>query len=343
MKVYCNADTFVCGAQLRTIPYLPFPYQWHARYKALEKYGVNGTLESWTSGYSPSFMTELRAWFCWSDSPPLEELLGAIAARNFGTGQEKDVLKAWDLFSQAIRLVPDTGPTMGTSNAVANPIFLQQPPARAATFKYAWADSEKWMGYLGAEVNPYWPFTLSRVFFFPDFTNRTNKAELYARAVSGIQAAKDDRILPVFLKQLRLAADRLGEGLELYRAAALESPASKRETALREVIMAEQIQRMLLSNQAILEFEDLRLRLASEQDVRKAGGILDRMETILRQEIARTELSLLAVTRDSRLGFWLECDYLYTPYSLGEKLAVLRETLEKQLPARRTAIASHDR
>jgi hypothetical protein len=125
------------------------------------------------------------------------------------------------------------------------------------------------------------------------------------------------------------------EGLGLYRAAALRSPASKRECALREVIVAEQIQRMLLSNHAILEFEDLRMQLAVERDSQKAGPILDRMETILREEIARTELSLLAATRDSRLGFQFECDYVYTPYSLREKLESLRETLEKQLPERR--------
>ena len=59
------------------------------------------------------------------------------------------------------------------------------------------------------------------------------------------------------------------------------------------------------------------------------------METILREEIARTELSLLAATRDSRLGFQSECDYVYTPYSLREKLESLHETLEKQLPERR--------
>jgi hypothetical protein len=50
MKVFSNADTFVCGAQLQTIPYHPFPYQWHARYKALEEHGVSGTLESWSTG-----------------------------------------------------------------------------------------------------------------------------------------------------------------------------------------------------------------------------------------------------------------------------------------------------
>ena len=175
MKVYSNADTFVCGAQLQTISYHPFPYQWHGRYKAMEKLGINGTMESWSSGYTPNFMTELRAWYCWSDAPPLEKLLGAIATRNFGAGGRDSVLKAWNLFSQAIRLVPDTGPTMGTSNAIGNPLFFQEPPARTATFNYSWAD------HLSGEVNPYWPFTVSYLVFYPDFTNCAKKPEIYAR------------------------------------------------------------------------------------------------------------------------------------------------------------------
>ena len=56
------------------------------------------------------------------------------------------------------------------------------------------------------------------------------------------------------------------------------------------------------------------------------------MEGILRDEIERTELSLLAATKDSRLGFQFEQDYVYTPYSLKEKLKVLTETLNSQFP-----------
>lgn len=89
-----------------------------------------------------------------------------------------------------------------------------------------------------------------------------------------------------------------------------------------------------LRDHAILEFEDLRLQLAAQQDRPKAAAILDRMETIVREELARTELSLVAATRDSRLGFQFECDYVYTPYSLREKLESLRETLQ-QLAERR--------
>ncbi|NUQ63350.1 MAG: hypothetical protein HUU20_12795 [Pirellulales bacterium] len=336
MKVYTNGDTFVCGAQLQTVPYHPFPYQWHERYRAMEKHGIKGTLESWSTGYTPSFQTELRAWFCWSDPPPLEDLLAAMAARRFGSGGKDMVLSAWRLLSEGIRLLPDTGPNMGTSNAIGNPLFFQEPPVRTATFHHSWTDHEAWMGYLGGRINPYWPFTLSRLVFCPDFTNQTNRAEGYARAVSGIESAGQTKILPVFLKYLRLAADRMGEGLVPYRAAALAAPPPKRADALREVIVAEQIQRMLLSDHAILEFEDLRLQLAAEQERTKAAALLDRMETIVREEIARTELSLLAATRDSRLGFQFECDYVYTPFCLREKLESLRETLEQLADCRKT-------
>ena len=168
--------------------------------------------------------------------------------------------------------------------------------------------------------------------FVPDFENKVNRAENYARFVSGVETDRDRPFLPVFLKYLRLAADKFEAGMKLYRAAALASPTAKRRTALREVVVAEQLQRMLESDRAILEFEALRLKLAAEKDAQAAKALLGRMEAILREEIERTERSLLAATRDSRLGFQQESDYVYTPYSLQEKLKSLRDTLERELP-----------
>jgi hypothetical protein len=118
MKVYSKVDTFASW-QFGTIPYLPCPYQWYERYKALEKYGVNGTLESWSSGFGPHFIAELRAWSAWTDAPPLDDLLGRIAARDFGAANRDNVVKAWRHFSRAISTVPDTGPNMGTNNALS--------------------------------------------------------------------------------------------------------------------------------------------------------------------------------------------------------------------------------
>lgn len=335
MKVYSKVDTFASW-QYGTIPYLPCPQQWNKRYVALEKHGVKGTLESWSSGYKPNFISELRAWTCWSDSPPMEELFSIMAARIFGREGKTDVVKAWECFSQAIQLVPDTGPNMGTNNAVGNPLFFQAPVLRTNTYYHSWTDFDKWMGYFGGDLNPYWPFTVSRMVFYPDFTNKTNLAESYARSATGIEAGKEVKLLPVFLRYMHQAADKMEEGLKLYRKAALMSPASKRRQAVREVVVAEQLHRMMLSDCAVLGFEDLRLKNVAEKNIIKRGEILDQMENILRDEITRTELSLLAATRDSRLGFQFEQDYVYTPYSLKEKLGVLKETLNVQLPASRS-------
>jgi hypothetical protein len=337
MKVYSKVDTFASW-QFGTIPYLPCPYQWFDRYMALEKYGVKGTLESWSSGYKPNFISELRAWTCWTDAPQKEELFTFTANRIFGSENVELVLKAWEYFSQAISLVPDTGPNMGTNNAVGNPLFFQEPPLRTVTFNYSWSDFEKWKGYFGGGINPYWPFTVSRMVFYPDFTNKTNKAELYARSATGIQVGKEMNLLPVFLKYLKQAADKMEEGLKLYRTAAYKSPESKQYVATREVVVAEQLQRMMQSDHAILEFENLRLELMHEVEKKKAGNILDQMENIVHDEIDRTELSLLAATRDSRLGFQFEQDYVYTPYSLREKLEMLKVTLYDQLPRYRKKI-----
>jgi hypothetical protein len=60
--VYAKADTFASW-QFGTFPYLPFPYQWHARYQALEKYGIAGTLETWSYGFKPNWVAEMRAWY----------------------------------------------------------------------------------------------------------------------------------------------------------------------------------------------------------------------------------------------------------------------------------------
>lgn len=330
MKVYSKVDTFASW-QFGTIPYLPCPYQWFKRYQALERYGVRGSLESWSNGYKPNFISGIRAWTCWTDAPPEDELFTAVAARIFGTEQSEMVKKAWRHFSEAIRLVPDTGPNMGTNNAIGNPLFFKAPPARTATFEHSWMDQNKVLS-----VNPYWPFTVSRMVFYPDFTNKTNKAERYARNATGLRDVDEHReILPVFLRYLKRAFDRMEEGLILYRLAAERAPESKRRDALREVVVAEQLQRMMQSDHAVLEFEDLRFRWAHEKDKGKSDNLLHAMEDILREEIDRTQQSLAAAERDSRLGYEFEQDYVYTPYSLREKLGVLRETLEVLLPEAR--------
>jgi hypothetical protein len=322
MKVYAKADTFASW-QYGTFPYLPFPQQWHARYQALEKYQIDGTMESWSYGFKPNFVAEIRAWYSWTGAPPLDELLRSIARREFGSGSEALALTAWEHFSKAIRLVPDTGPNMGTNNSIGAPLFFQKPKLRAITAEHSWTVPGIQAG--GVPVSAYWPYAPDRVILVPDFTNRTNAAARYASPFS----------LPVFNKYLLLAADEMERGLRAYREAASKAPLKKQKSAFREVLLAEQLQRMMRSDQAILEFEDLRLLLAKADDAAQRARTLDRMVAILKEELSRTQAARDTQLRDSRLGYEWEQDYFYTPDVLAEKIQQIRSVLAIEIPAYR--------
>jgi hypothetical protein len=320
--VYSKADTFASW-QFGTFPYLPFPYQWYARYKALEEWKIDGTLETWSYGFKPNWVAEMRAWYAWSDAPPLDDLLRQIARREFGEGNEESALAAWKLFSEAIQVYPDTGPNWGSCNALAAPLFFSKPKPRAMTLAHSWSDQQQWSGQ--SQLNPYWPCVPSRLIFWPDFSNRRNAAESYISFFT----------VPVFQKYLKLSADRMEQGLQSYRQAALRAPEPKRKLAFREVLLAEQLQRMMRSEHAIIEFEGLRLALAKASGAEEKRELLQKMTALLQEERERAVSSREAARRDSRLGYEWEQDYIYTPDTIEEKINLLDETLSRQIPAYR--------
>ncbi len=321
--VYAKADTWASW-QFGTFPYLPFPYQWYERYKALEKSGIDGTMESWSYGFKPNFIAEMRTWYSWSDAPPLDELLYAIARREFGAGSEDLVMAAWKQFSKAIRLDPDTGPTMGGNNAVAAPLFFRQPAAVTMTYEHSWEDPGVWSR--SSRVLPAWPYTTREFVLWPDFTNQTNVVERYVRPFT----------IPVFTKYLKLTADEMEKGLISYRKAALAAPPEKRRGAYREVLLAEQLERMLRSNDAVLEFETMRFQLAKATGKQSQTELLDKMEALAKAELARTQDSLETARRDSRLGYEWEEDYIYRPFTIEQKIKLLRQTINLEIPDYRT-------
>jgi hypothetical protein len=337
MQIYSKADTFASW-QFGSNPYVPVPYQWHRRYEALEKYGIDGTLESWSFGYKPNFISDLRAWYCWSDSPALDTLLEGIARREFGAGNEQRVMAAWKLFSEAITLLPDTGPSMGTNFALGNPLFFAEPEPRTMTIEHSWWDQAKWRSHLAARIHPYWPFTRYAFSFIPDFSNRNNMAVTYAANSSGVarieepETLKRHPVLPLFLDRVRETEEKLEEGLRHYRAAAFQAPAAKRVNAFREVNLVEQMKRMLGSLMAILEFENLRFQVMNQNETSARKRMLDRMVELAREEKERTTAAIQSARWDSRIGFEMEMDYLYTPYVLEEKIKVLDQVLTVEIP-----------
>jgi hypothetical protein len=339
LKVYCKVDCFATW-QFGTLPYLPCAQQWQARYAALSKAGIHGTLESWSNGYKPNLFAELRCWSCWTNAPSDRELLLAYARRTFGEAAAEQVVRAWEHFSRAVRLLPDTGPSMGTNNAVAQPLFFQPQPPRIMTLHHSWWDEKQKTPWRHQMVEA-WPYCHRMMVFQPDFTNKRNAAEDYARQRSGIgrlesaAVSRELSVLPVFRKYVQHAADELEQGLQLYRQAALDAAPELRPGAMREVLIPEQMFNMLCSLDAILDFEQQRLELAKSTDRVAAEHLLDQLTAIAEDEIHRTQRSLRLTELDSRLGYQMEMDYVYSPMVLEEKLQLLQRTVAREIPAYR--------
>ena len=190
------------------------------------------------------------------------------------------------------------------------------------TLDHSWSDQQLWSNQ--SQLNPYWPHVPSRLIFWPDFSDRYNAAQGYIGFFT----------IPVFQKYLKLSADRMELGLQSYRQAALHAPPRKQKLAFREVLLAEQLQRMMRSEYAIIEFEGMRLALAKTSVAAEKRDLLQKMTTLLHEERERPCLPAKR-PRDSRLGYEWEQDYIYTPDTIEEKLKLLDDTLDCQIPAYR--------
>lgn len=89
---------------------------------------------------------------------------------------------------------------------------------------------------------------------------------------------------------------------------------------------------MLRSNDAVLEFETMRFQLAKAAGRQSQTELLDRMEALAKVELARTQDSLETARRDSRLGYEWEEDYIYRPFTLEQKIKLLRQTIDREIP-----------
>jgi len=328
--------------QFGTLPFIPVPFLWKERYDLLRESGIDGVLETWTSGFMPNFISELRYWDAWSNGPEFSDLLNMIAEREFGVGTE-DVINAWRLFGDAVKLLPDTGHGILCAGTAA-PMFFKKPEQRI------WVknpDEKLWKkSFYSKYLNPYWPYCPKWAFLFPDFSNVKNMAELYAKSYAAYFENKPELgekgfTLKTFLKYMRLSADKMEEGLALYRRAAMSSPENKKENAFRHVLIAETMKLMILSTTAVLEFEDYRFQFMNSDDSQKRNELLDKMARLAEAELDRTKALLEIIHLDSRIGYEWENDYFYTDYTLKEKIRLLENILGSEIPEYKKIINKH--
>ena len=93
------------------MPFEPFPQQWLNRYIAMrkchEEYNLTGVMECHHFGYYPSFITEIEKLAFEYNADTSENILKRVIGK-FSEGQTEECIKAFDLWSKAIRLYMPT-------------------------------------------------------------------------------------------------------------------------------------------------------------------------------------------------------------------------------------------
>lgn len=111
IKLYTQANAGGRTWDFGCLTFEPFPQQWMDRYQAMrkcnEEFGLVGVMECHHFGFWPSFITKIEKKAYEYISPSREEILRSVIGE-FSEGQTEECLKAFDLWSQAIRIYMPT-------------------------------------------------------------------------------------------------------------------------------------------------------------------------------------------------------------------------------------------
>ena len=287
-----------------TQPEIPCMQRWVERYQTVNDFGppaIQGMVANWYhQGFYPTPVCELLGWLSYTNGPAPEELLRAMARRDFGPGQEDLVVKAWDDFSEAIWQFPFYyGLSYTMNSGTAQPFWLDPKAVNPRPWRRGFANSLATLGMAAAGQGP-----------GSGEESRARLAGCYERWQEG-------------LAKLRQATDRAPASIRPrseshWRTA--RSFGDKAETTLRLVRW--------------LDARD-RLYAAHNEAARKAA--LDALEQIGREELAAAQAALPLYRRDSRMGHLNHGRGCFTAMTIQWKIDLLRRTLDQELPALRKA------
>ncbi len=312
LKLYAMSNTGGLTWDIGVIPYQPVPHQWAKRHDALllaqANWGLCGLMESHHYGWWPSFVSELAKWAYWQPSPPREELLEAIATRDFGPEAAEYVQEAWRSWSEAIRYYVPTvedqyGPfRIGPSFPFVFQIEVEMPAA--------------WHAMFGNEII----FTTYK----PEDTSRQSLA-----------ASR----YPVEIESLRRMHGLMTQGNEALQRGLALSPERKQERAARMLGIGEFIANTIVTTIHAKQWWQLKQRLLIESDPGRALSLLEKMEELAEREIVNAEATIQLVEADSRLGWEPSMDYMSDPERLKWKINQVRSVIENEFPGWRASFA----
>ena len=316
IKLYTMSNTAGMTWDFGVVPYIPVPFQWMKRHKALkdaqEALGLSGLMESHHYGWWPSVVSELAKWNYWSPSPEPEKILERMAKRDFGEGASA-ALEAWCSWSEAITHYITTeedqyGPfRVGPSYPL---LFWQEPFVPSVNLPA----SEH--AHFGNRI------VLPNYFFHEHVLQSPGASRL-----------------PVEIKSLHEFIDLWKRGIEALENALDEVPQKKRVDAQLMLGLGKFILNSAKTAIHVKEWWRRRWQLQVEANPTEASKILDEMESIAKSEIENAKATIPLVEADSRLGWEPSMEYMTDKEHLLWKIEQVTRVIEEEIPKFRQTLA----
>ena len=319
LKLYTISNTAGRTWDIGDAPYVPAPQQWAKRMENLlaarSQYGLSGLMESHHYGWYPSIISELANWLFWSNGPSAEDIIRALAARDFSAGCADEVTAVWRDWSDA-------------ASQFVTPIEDQYGPCRVGPsypFLFGGVSLRQTFG-----MTMKFPWTVFKKYeiAYPVYTvvNDPDGLDMGTRRVMA-----EIQHLPEVISLWNDGADRLEQLLpsipERKRAKAAKMIGVARFTA-NTLTTTLNIKRWWLENQ----------RLLTEAVPDRASEILDRIIQIGEEELNNARQTIPLVEADSVLGYEASMDYAADREHLEWKIRQLTSVLKVDIPNYRKGI-----
>lgn len=302
LRLYSMTNTGGHTWDIGTVPYLPAPYQWLKRYKAMkechDKYGLCGTMDSHHYGWYPSFISDFAKWMFDAPDTDPDDILRKIATRDYSAECVDVILKAWELFSEGI----------------ANLASHQKDQ------------------YGALRVGPSYPLLLFKndfVFQSPPGTMHGNNNICYPMYQYDISGNRLERFL-LETKMHEKVALLFDEGADLLESILDSIHESKRHYAKLEIGLARFIANTAKTSVHVRRWYLLKQELLSEDsEVRKAAAL--EMLAIGEAEIQNALNTIPYVNYDSRLGYESSMLYMTDEDHIRHKIVATQKVLDEEL------------
>lgn len=283
------------------IPYLPTLHKIGDKYQTLRETGVAGMMTCWNFGNMPSLGTEVAGEFGWDPQPATEEGLRRIAARHFGADVADEVVAAWELLSRAHDDFPGSIPVMYHGPVSRGPAFLFVFDQVDKKFPHSWLLDKDIEGDRLDWAQPFGP---------------EKTLECYRAVVANSR-----------------------EGIARLDAAIAKTNGEDRRRLERETGLAKFHLIQIESAANVVDFLLTRNAFYAAEDPQEKARLLDRIESICRDELDNARQALPLLDADPRLGWHGEAyGYMISRPLVEEKLARLEKLLGERLPRERAAL-----